>query len=98
MSLQVAVLLIYLLGDVFDCGSLSDPEFGEVTFSSTTEGSVATYSCFTGYVLKGVESRTCTADGWSGSEPSCERKSQLYHKPLCVWDLYPECNYCHCHR
>ena len=34
-------------------------------------GSIATYSCSTGYELVGNLMRTCTASGWSGSDPGC---------------------------
>lgn len=66
------------LGEVFDCGTLADPENGSVDLSDgTTEGSSAIYTCFAGYQLKGVSTRTCTRSGWSDSEPTCERKRKL---------------------
>ena len=44
-------------------------------FTSTTFGSIATYNCFPGYNLIGVEQRTCEANGeWSGEEPTCQSK------------------------
>ena len=58
-----------------DCGSLSDPTNGQVNFTTTTEGSVANYTCDTGYDLVGDTTRTCQNDGqWSGSEPTCQSK------------------------
>ena len=67
------IIFLCFLGVVFDCGPLFDPENGEVdTRSGTKEGDVATYSCFRGYTIKGVTSRTCTGDGWSDNEPTCE--------------------------
>ena len=58
-----------------DCGSLSDPSDGQVNFTATTEGSVANYTCDTGYDLVGDTTRTCQSDGqWSGSEPTCQSK------------------------
>ena len=68
---------LYCLGDVFDCGTLEDPENGSVDSDGTTEGSSATYTCFAGYQLKGVSTRICTRSGWSGREPTCERKRKL---------------------
>lgn len=62
-------------GIVVDCGPLENPENGRVNVTGTTEGSTATYSCFLGYRLKEVVTRTCTADGWSGTVPTCERES-----------------------
>lgn len=74
------------LGDVFDCGSLEDPENGSVDLSNgTTEGSNAIYSCFSGYRLKGVATRTCSRNGWSDIEPTCERKLM---NPLFPYNLY----------
>lgn len=69
---------IHNLGEVFDCGVLEDPENGSVDLSDgTTEGSTATYTCFAGYQLKGVATRTCIRSGWSDKEPTCERKKTL---------------------
>ena len=48
---------------------------GEVDFTTTYGGSVATYSCNEGYVLCGSENRTCQSNGsWSGSPPECISK------------------------
>ena len=55
-----------------DCGSLDDPANGDVSVSSTTFNSMATYSCNTGYTLTGDDMRMCTESSrWSGSEPTC---------------------------
>ena len=68
-------MLLLGTGDVFDCGDLLDPANGEVdTSGGTLEGAVATYSCNVGYTINGVDSRTCTAQGWSDKEPTCESK------------------------
>jgi len=46
---------------------------GMVEFDANTVGSQANYSCSEGYVLNGITTRVCQADGqWSGSEPTCE--------------------------
>lgn len=59
-----------------DCGSLSDPENGNVnTSTGTTVGSEAVYSCNEGYDLNGPEIRSCSSDGtWSDTEPTCVGK------------------------
>ena len=55
-----------------DCGPLGDPENGMVSVSTTTYKSVATYSCNTGYTLRGNVSQTCLDTGlWSDSQPYC---------------------------
>ncbi|KAL4232596.1 hypothetical protein ACF0H5_007286 [Mactra antiquata] len=56
-----------------DCGSLTDPEFGQVlTVFGTTYGEVAEYTCIMGYQINGVSTRTCLDTGlWGASEPTC---------------------------
>ena len=67
---------------VVDCGSLEDPDNGQVEFSNTTFESTANYTCDLGYSLNEDSSRTCEANGnWSGDPPSCERKLLKY---LCI--------------
>ena len=56
---------------VGDCCALPNPLNGLVQFPGTTVGSVASYSCFVGYILNGTSNRTCEADGeWSGDPPT----------------------------
>ncbi|XP_019863590.1 PREDICTED: sushi, von Willebrand factor type A, EGF and pentraxin domain-containing protein 1-like isoform X2 [Amphimedon queenslandica] len=56
-----------------DCGSLSPPVNGAVDMDGTTAGSIATYSCQSGYELAGVETRECLNSGkWSEEAPTCE--------------------------
>ena len=60
---------------VVDCGPLSNPDNGLVIFGTTTLGSLANYSCNTGFALMGLSSRMCGVDGsWSGEIPVCERE------------------------
>ena len=63
---------------VVDCGTLTNPTNGQVSHTGrTTFGQTATYSCDTGYILVGGNTRMCQATGiWSGSEPTCQ--SMLY--------------------
>ena len=57
-----------------DCGTLTDPDKGQVTHTAGTSlGQTATYSCNTGYILVGDSTRTCQAtETWSGSAPTCQ--------------------------
>ena len=64
------------------CGPLIAPTNGQVdTPSGTTFGSVATFSCNTGYVLSHQQVVMCGVDGmWSPARPSCLGKIiQLLH-------------------
>ena len=54
------------------CPALLDPINGAVTWTSLTEGGVATYVCDDGFELEGSMTRTCESSGmWSGEEPMC---------------------------
>ncbi len=58
-----------------DCGVLSNPANGMVDVSTTTFGSIANYTCNPGYVITGVNNRSCGSDKeWSDIPPNCERK------------------------
>ncbi|KAH3700409.1 hypothetical protein DPMN_075385 [Dreissena polymorpha] len=55
-----------------DCGRLAAPSHGSVTLTGTVFGSVATYTCNTGYYVSGIINRVCTENGtWGGAETSC---------------------------
>ena len=73
-----SLVYFHSISAVVDCGSLEDPDNGQVEFSntSTTFGSTANYTCNLGYRLLDENStRTCEASGdWTGDPPSCERK------------------------
>ena len=63
---------------VVDCGSLDDPDNGDVSPHDTTFGSIATYVCDTGLDLIGDMQRICQVnEDWSGSEPTCECKRSV---------------------
>jgi hypothetical protein len=54
------------------CPSLLDPLNGGVMWTNLSVGSIATYTCNSGFELVGNEMRTCQSDGvWSGEEPVC---------------------------
>ncbi|XP_052811573.1 adhesion G protein-coupled receptor L2-like [Mya arenaria] len=58
----------------YECGTLTGPQNGAVTFTDTMQDSVATYSCNAGYQIDGSKTRTCSAvtpRGWSGTAPTC---------------------------
>ena len=67
---------------VIDCGNLTAPEDGKVTFTpgvvitlETGLDAIAIYTCNDGYNLVGDEMRACqTSEQWAGTEPNCTRK------------------------
>ncbi|XP_064386107.1 E-selectin-like [Halichondria panicea] len=57
------------------CLFLPTPTNGVIFYSDTIlgDGTVATYTCDTGYTLNGGSTRTCGSNGmWSGFAPSCQ--------------------------
>ena len=70
-----------------DCGTLTNPTNGRVSYTATTYGQTATYSCNTGYNLVGGSTRTCQATGaWSGNAPTCRR--MLLYKSWVKGNIY----------
>ena len=62
----------YFSTGVVICPPLPSPANGRVSVGPRTPGSVANYSCNTGYQLEGSVRRTCLNDGtWSEREPIC---------------------------
>ena len=63
------------------CGTPSSLSNGQRRYSSTTVRSTVTYTCNTGYLrTAGSSSRTCQSNHqWSGTHPTCTRKSILCH-------------------
>ena len=72
-----------------DCGTPSSLSNGQRRYSSTTFGSRVTYTCNSGYLrTAGSSSRTCQSNGqWSGSHPTCTRKSTLCHSIFFTYRL-----------
>ena len=64
---------------VANCDPLFNPTNGQVdTSSGTTFGSLATFSCNTGYRLSHQQMVMCGADGvWFPASPSCIGESKL---------------------
>ena len=71
------VLFLYIYFPiVVSCGTLANPANGQVGHTGITFEQTATYICNTGYILVGVNTRTCLATRvWSGSAPTCEGRS-----------------------
>ena len=68
------IYLPFLLLVFSDCGYPISMADGHVSAQATTYGSVASYSCNTGYNMNGTATRTCEAEAggtWNGSVPTC---------------------------
>ena len=62
------------------CPELNDIDNGTVMIKRNTFEGEAIYSCVLGFMIEGSETRVCGADGmWSGSKPSCIRKSSYIY-------------------
>ena len=63
---------MYSLKYIVDCGGLPNPVNGQARLTEALLGSVATYTCNSGYVVVGNDTRECLPDGsWSEEEPKC---------------------------
>jgi hypothetical protein len=52
---------------------LMQPDNAVLTFSDENRlNSMAEYGCISGFMLEGDQVRTCTLNGWTGSEPVCQ--------------------------
>ncbi len=74
----------------FDLGNRanSDLTYNDGTSDLRPPGTVATYTCVTGYRIVGTTSATITRScltngGWSGSDPTCQR--ELSYANLCCF-------------
>ncbi|CAH1783116.1 unnamed protein product, partial [Owenia fusiformis] len=54
-----------------ECTQLSNPVNGRVIQSSSSCNAVATYQCNECFSLSGSSTRSCEAQGWSGTAPTC---------------------------
>ena len=63
---------------MFDCGmtDITAPVNGQLTVDSTLLDSMASYTCDSGYTLVGDAMRTCTVNGWNGTNPVCGKVLQ----------------------
>ena len=78
--------MIFVCVLAFNCVSLTAPPFGHVSIASTTLGSVASFSCNDGFQLEGSLTRTCTADGWNGTDSVCG-KLQDYSSTVTLYEF-----------
>ena len=77
-------LLHYYIGQ---CPELPPLANGDITLSSPERlnGTTATYTCDSGYVLTGSRMRTCQTNGaWEEPAPFCDRESLTHNYDLTV--------------
>ena len=68
-------MLCLITGDSFTNGMVSYSD-GRVPIVA---GTVATYTCNTGYTLEGATTRTCEENtGWNENLPTCQSKLLTY--------------------
>ena len=91
LSIYVSTsLCLQSVSAVIDCGSLDDPENGQVELSNTTVGSTANFTCNQDYILSnGSSTRICQTNGeWSGDSPFCEC---TYKQLCCSYSIQHAC-------
>ena len=78
------------------CPNLPNPENGQVAqiINGNVPGTVANYSCDSGYTLVGNMSRVCVQvnreeEVWTGEAPTCQRKENYID--ICNWSLMDFC-------
>ena len=79
------LLLSYAASVSINCEEPPNITNGNVSITGLTPGSVATYSCASGYYLKGQQNRTCNFLGkWSSNEPNCGELTVLANCQGCT--------------
>ena len=73
---------------VVTCPALTNPDNGMVNVLNNNFGTVANYTCNTGYMLTGDVIRVCEVNGdWSGTAPTCDSTLNymaLLHDPILI--------------
>ncbi len=70
----IRLVFLFAVTSGSNCGSLSNPQNGQVEIRSTEDGdSFAEYTCDEGFNLVGSPIRLCLSNGmYNGSAPVCE--------------------------
>ena len=67
------------------CDVLSDIRYGSVQYNNTLEGTIASYSCQTGYTVSDTAHRLCQDNGqWSGAEAVCDRMLLIIYNCIMI--------------
>ena len=80
MKFLLSICLYIYAGELaFTCALLADLNNGKISCSLGDDGVLSyedtcSFTCNTGYVLTGSDTRTCQSDGsWSGTQTMCRR-------------------------
>ena len=58
--------------NISECPALEPPQDGSVSITLGANAvEVATYSCNKGFMIRGLETRTCNSGTWTGLAPLC---------------------------
>ena len=63
--------ILHIISTEILCEELQNPTNGQVSMTGQSIGSIATYTCDSGYELIGDDTRTCEDGVWTGQEPTC---------------------------
>ena len=67
------------LSSAVDCSEIQAPRNGTVQGEKTVFPSTLSFSCDTGFTLRGSRSRKCRSNGtWDGEQTNCEGKIIMY--------------------
>ena len=61
-----------------ECDDLDNPDDGCVVTTGKKPGDEAFYFCDYGFTLNGEKKHECEDGKWSGTEPTCESKFQIF--------------------
>ena len=72
-NIQLRQLICLLPNAGRKCSALQAPKSGSISQGFGEYGTTVTFSCSSGYRIKGSKERVCQGNGqWSGVEPACE--------------------------
>ncbi len=93
--------LLFLHHIIVLCPIIETLSNGMVSYSPSAmplvAGTVATYTCDTGYTLVGASTRTCSVDGdWITAAPTCLRELCICYKVIDKVNVFITHSYCVC--
>jgi len=72
------------------CFMLKNPSDGEVMFRGNSFGATASYTCHSGFIMRGSRLLYCNSDGiWSHQPPTCKSDYCYTHECLKEYTMKP---------